>query len=63
MFRLKLLTDEIRQPYFLKLKRFLREQGVKGPDDTAANVKVYPAREFMLRILEMANVDVMRCLK
>ncbi|KAH9856542.1 uracil-DNA glycosylase [Lenzites betulinus] len=40
---LKLLTDEIRQPYFLKLKRFLREQGVKGPDDSAANLKVYPA--------------------
>ncbi|KAL1949300.1 hypothetical protein VTO73DRAFT_8181 [Trametes versicolor] len=40
---LKLLKDEIRQPYFLKLKRFLLEQGVKGPDDSAPNLKVYPA--------------------
>ncbi|KAI0649340.1 uracil-DNA glycosylase [Trametes meyenii] len=40
---LKLLKDEIRQPYFLKLKRFLLEQGVKGPDDSAPNLRVYPA--------------------
>ncbi|KAJ8463190.1 hypothetical protein ONZ51_g10410 [Trametes cubensis] len=39
---LKVLKDEIRQPYFLQLKRFLREQGVKGPDDSAPNLKVYP---------------------
>ena len=43
--RLKLLKDEIRQPYFLKLKRFLYDQGVKGPNDSASNLKVYPARE------------------
>ncbi|CDO75787.1 hypothetical protein BN946_scf184934.g2 [Trametes cinnabarina] len=40
---LKVLKDEIRQPYFLKLKKFLRDQGVKGPEDSAANLKVYPA--------------------
>ncbi|KAI0833280.1 uracil-DNA glycosylase-like protein [Trametes gibbosa] len=40
---LKLLTDEIRQPYFLKLKRFLLEQGVKGPEDSVPNLRVYPA--------------------
>ncbi|KAI9057215.1 uracil-DNA glycosylase [Trametes sanguinea] len=40
---LKVLKDEIRKPYFLKLKRFLREQGVKGPEDSAPNLKVYPA--------------------
>ncbi|KAH9902866.1 uracil-DNA glycosylase [Cubamyces lactineus] len=39
---LKVLKDEIRQPYFLKLKKFLREQGVKGPDDSAPNLKVCP---------------------
>ena len=42
--RLKLLKDEIRKTYFLNLKRFLAEQGVKGVDDSAANLKVYPAR-------------------
>ncbi|KAI0661566.1 uracil-DNA glycosylase [Cubamyces menziesii] len=39
---LKVLKDEIRQPYFLQLKKFLREQGVKGPDGSAPNLKVYP---------------------
>ena len=45
-FRLKLLKDEIRKPYFINLKKFLYEQGVKGPNDNAPNLKVYPAREF-----------------
>ncbi|KAH9945312.1 uracil-DNA glycosylase [Epithele typhae] len=40
---LKLLHTEIRKPYFLKLKRFLYDQGVKGPDDSAPKLKVYPA--------------------
>ena len=42
--RLKLLKDEIKKTYFLNLKRFLAEQGVKGVNDSAANLKVYPAR-------------------
>ncbi|OCH95469.1 uracil-DNA glycosylase [Obba rivulosa] len=40
---LKILKDEIRKPYFLQLKRFLLEQGVRGPDDSAKSLKVYPA--------------------
>ena len=31
--------------YFLKLKGFLWEQGVRGPADSANSLKVYPARE------------------
>lgn len=38
---LKVLKDEIRKPYFLKLKEFLWEEGVRGPE-TPCN-KVYPA--------------------
>ncbi len=53
--RLKLLKDEIRQPYFLKLKRFLLEQGVKGPDDSAPNLKVYPARKHVLMIAKLSR--------
>ncbi|PSR88988.1 hypothetical protein PHLCEN_2v4950 [Hermanssonia centrifuga] len=45
-FRLKVLNDEIRKPYFIKLKRFLWDQGVKGPDDSAKSLKIYPAREL-----------------
>ena len=44
--RLKVLKEEIRKPYFIKLKEFLWEQGVKGPNDTSKSVKVYPARKF-----------------
>ncbi|THG98191.1 hypothetical protein EW026_g3960 [Hermanssonia centrifuga] len=40
---LKVLDDEIRKPYFIKLKRFLWDQGVKGPDDSAKSLKIYPA--------------------
>ena len=43
--RLKVLKDEIRKPYFLKLKEYLWEQGVKGAQDSAKSLKVYPARE------------------
>jgi hypothetical protein len=43
--RLKVLKDEIRKPYFIKLKEFLWEQGVRGPDYISKPVKVYPARE------------------
>ncbi|OBZ72214.1 Uracil-DNA glycosylase [Grifola frondosa] len=40
---LKLLKDEIRKPYFLQLKRFLYDQGVKGVNDSAKSLKVYPS--------------------
>ncbi|EMD34152.1 hypothetical protein CERSUDRAFT_86888 [Gelatoporia subvermispora B] len=40
---LKILKDEIRKPYFLQLKRFLLEQGVRGAADSAKVLKVYPA--------------------
>ncbi|TFK40249.1 uracil-DNA glycosylase-like protein [Crucibulum laeve] len=40
---LKLLQDEIKKPYFLSLKRFLWEEGVRGVDNTPANIKIYPS--------------------
>ncbi|TFY53037.1 hypothetical protein EVJ58_g9672 [Rhodofomes roseus] len=39
----KLLKDEIRKPYFLKLKQFLYDAGVRGVKDSAPNLKIYPA--------------------
>ncbi|KAF9648804.1 uracil-DNA glycosylase [Thelephora ganbajun] len=39
---LKLLHDEIKQPYFIALKKFLREEGVRGTNDTLRSCKVYP---------------------
>lgn len=41
--RLKVLKDEIKKEYFIQLKRFLWQEGVKGPEDPIPNV--YPARE------------------
>jgi uracil-DNA glycosylase len=40
--RLKILKDEITKPYFVSLKRYLWNVGVKGPDDTLKSCKVYP---------------------
>lgn len=40
--RLKLLKDEITKDYFISLKRFLWEEGVRGPNDTPKSCKVYP---------------------
>ncbi|EPT01358.1 hypothetical protein FOMPIDRAFT_1161611 [Fomitopsis schrenkii] len=40
---LKLLKDEIRKPYFLKLKQFLYDAGVRGSKDSAPNLKIYPS--------------------
>ncbi|KAG7451075.1 uracil-DNA glycosylase [Guyanagaster necrorhizus] len=39
---LKLLKDEIKKPYFLSLKQFLREEGVRGINDSPLPLKVYP---------------------
>lgn len=46
--RLKLLHTEIRKPYFIALKTFLRQEGVMGVDDTPLPLKVYPPRSFSL---------------
>lgn len=43
--RLKILKDEIRKPYFIKLKQFLWQQGVKGASDSATSLRIYPARK------------------
>ncbi|OJA16461.1 hypothetical protein AZE42_04677 [Rhizopogon vesiculosus] len=40
---LKLLKEEIKKPYFISLKKFLWEEGVHGPDDSAKSLKVYPS--------------------
>jgi hypothetical protein len=47
--RLKVLKDEIRKPYFISLKEFLWKEGVHGPDDSAEDLKVYPARKIYIR--------------
>ncbi|KAF8624543.1 hypothetical protein AX15_005846 [Amanita polypyramis BW_CC] len=39
---LKVLKDEIRKPYFLKLKQFLWNEGVQWPE-VPKNLKVFPA--------------------
>ncbi|KAI9512991.1 uracil-DNA glycosylase-like protein [Russula earlei] len=40
---LKVLKDEIKKPYFISLKEFLWKEGVRGPDDSEHDLKVYPA--------------------
>jgi len=40
---LKLLKDEIKKPYFIALKRFLWQEGVKGADDSPKSLTVYPS--------------------
>jgi len=39
---LKVLKDEIQKPYFLSLKKFLWEEGVKGANNTPKSCKIYP---------------------
>ncbi|KAJ3567889.1 hypothetical protein NP233_g6074 [Leucocoprinus birnbaumii] len=39
---LKLLKDEITKEYFISLKRFLWEEGVRGANDTPKTCKIYP---------------------
>ena len=47
MFRLKVLHDEIKKPYFLELKKFLWKEGVQGPNDEVKGpTKVYPIRAY-----------------
>ena len=48
LLRLKVLKDELKKPYFIALKEFLWKEGVHGPDDSADNLKVYPARKLTL---------------
>ncbi|KAF5382070.1 hypothetical protein D9615_004281 [Tricholomella constricta] len=40
---LKVLKDEIKKPYFIALKKFLWEEGVRGPDDSSPTLRIYPA--------------------
>ncbi|KAF8824886.1 hypothetical protein HHX47_DHR7000181 [Lentinula edodes] len=40
---LKVLKDEIKQPYFIALKRFLWDQGVREPQYSPQPLKVYPS--------------------
>ncbi|KAG5645551.1 hypothetical protein DXG03_005826 [Asterophora parasitica] len=42
---LKLLKDEIKKPYFIELKKFLWEEGIRGPDGNSPTLRIYPARE------------------
>jgi uracil-DNA glycosylase len=44
-FRLKVLKDEIKKPYFITLKKFLWEEGVRGPDEIPRSLKIFPSRE------------------
>ena len=44
--RIKVLKDEIKKPYFLKLKQFLWDEGVRTSNDTPSTVKIFPPREF-----------------
>lgn len=46
LLRLKVLKDEIKKPYFTTLKQFLWNEGVRGPDDNAEKLNIYPARKF-----------------
>lgn len=46
MTRIKVLKDEIKKPYFLKLKEFLWDEGVRTSNDTPESLKIYPPREF-----------------
>lgn len=45
--RLKVLKDEIKKPYFISLKKFLWEEGVREPDDDVKARKVYPTRKLV----------------
>lgn len=58
--RLKVLKDEIKKPYFISLKEFLWKEGVQEPDESAQNLKVYPARKFpsRLRVLHSHHPDL-----
>ncbi|KAK1222846.1 uracil DNA glycosylase [Marasmius sp. AFHP31] len=48
VFRLKLLHNEIKKPYFISLKRFLWGRGVQGPNTSAASV--FPSRKPLLSL-------------
>ncbi|TDL25619.1 uracil-DNA glycosylase [Rickenella mellea] len=40
---LKILKDEIKKPYFIGLKTFLWNEGVRSPDDESNSSKIYPS--------------------
>jgi len=37
-----MLKDEIRKPYFLDLKRYLRDAGLRSANDTPSHIDIYP---------------------
>ncbi|KAI0067386.1 uracil-DNA glycosylase, partial [Artomyces pyxidatus] len=39
---LKVLKDELKKPYFVALKKYLWEEGVRDPEDDYKNLKIYP---------------------
>src|ERR1700722_17856874 len=57
--RLKLLKDEIKKPYFISLKRFLWEEGVRGADDSPNTLKVYPSRQFDVLLCESWTLNLL----
>lgn len=44
--RIKVLKDEIKKPYFLKLKLFLWDEGVRTSNDTPVTIKIFPPGKF-----------------
>ena len=46
MTRIKVLKDEIRKPYFLKLKQFLWDEGLQNSNNDPVTVKIFPPGEF-----------------
>lgn len=42
IYRLKVLTEEIKKPYFLNLKRFLASEGLENLGGTPSASKIYP---------------------
>lgn len=40
----------------MELKRFLWEEGVKGPDEKTTSLRVYPARAFVDMVIALYTV-------
>lgn len=54
---LSLLQDEVRRPYFLKLKESLWKEGVKGVGNSTCGGKVFPPRECRCKLPVGASTD------
>ncbi|GAW01980.1 uracil-DNA glycosylase [Lentinula edodes] len=55
---LKVLKDEIKQPYFIALKRFLWDQGVREPQYSPQPLKVYPSHIYSWSETPLGKVKV-----